>query len=570
MTSLSTFRALSVAIALAGAATAQVQCFEPSFGTLLGTGDDTLFAIQPIGFAFQLGASTYTDMHITTNGKLYLSNAGVPAPGSSGCCSGSSSGLRGTTATAPPTIAPWWHDLVVSAPGGIYINRLSSPTRTVITWDRFVEFGNATVMTMQVQLYGTGEVVFYYTSNVLVRTSGTCLTGLSPGAAAAEPGVTNLSAGASTAVPTVYELFNNTTLPFDLGNQGLVFVPNLGGGYDVSAAPCVPASSAPYGVGCSPGPCAASELFTTGIDVNGVDLVFTPHLNGGYDVTATTGLFDANVGTDLLAGDDTLHLNNALGFSFPYCGTATSAIDICSNGFVWLQTGSNSSTDFSESIAELLGQSDRIAVLWDDYDGTVAGTVHFNAVAGKAMATWNGISEFGAANANTFQLQLFPDGHFVISISSVVNLDAVIGYAAGAPGAGFAADFSAAPFNTGPAGPKVNLAAQSGSRPLIGGSFNVDVGNLPGATAHVAWLFGIAQASFDLTPYGVPNCALLHTNEVFWFGQPASAPGAVMTLFVPSIPALAGVSVQSQVLVLNSNPVLISGSNGLTLTFGTL
>jgi hypothetical protein len=564
MTSLSALRAIALATALAGAATAQVQCFEPSFGALLGTGDDTLFAIQPIGFTFTLGSGSYTDMHISTNGKLYLSNAGVPTPGSNGCCTGSASGL----VSGAPTISPWWHDLDASSPGGVYVNRLSSPTRTVITWDQTLEFGNATRMTFQAQLYASGEVVFYYAANVLVRTSGDCLVGLSPGGAVADPGQSDLSSSPSTSVPTAYQLFNSSASPFDLANNGVVFAPNLGGGYDISAAPCIPAASLAYGAGCSPGPCAAYELFTAGIDVNGTDLVFTPNVNGGYDVTAATGLFDSNLGTDLVADDDSLHVNNALGFSFPYCGTSTSAIDVCSNGFVWLQTGAALSADFSESIAELVTLPDRIAVLWDDYDAGTAGTVHFNAVSGKAIVTWNGVTEFSAANANTFQLQLFPDGHFVISVSSVVNADALIGYAAGAPGTGYAADLSATPFYTGAQGPAVRLAAQSGSRPIIGGSFNVDVTNLPGSTAHVAWMFGFAQASFDLTPYGIPNCALLHTNEAFWFGQTASSPSATMTLAIPPIGALAGAVLQSQVLVLDANPLLISGSNGLSLTFG--
>ena len=574
MTSHFTARALAVALALTGLAQAQVSCFEPNFGTVVGIGDDVLFPIQPIGFAFPLGGTTYTDVHITTNGKFYLSNAGVPAPGTSGCCSGTSAGLRGTTATAPPTIAPLWHDLNVTAPGAVYLNNpLTSPTRTVITWDRTIEFGDATAtrFTVQCQLYPTGEVVFYYSSNTLVRTTGTCLVGLSPGGGAAEPGVTDLSLGASTTVPTVYELFNNTTLPFDMPNNGVVFVPNLAGGYDVFAAPCIPASSSPYGAGCSAGPCAAYEQFTTGIDVNGVDLVFSPNGNGGYFVTGATGLFDPNVGAALAAGDDTLAVNNPLGFSFPYCGTSTSAIDVCSNGFVWLQTGSTTSTDFTESTAELLTLQDRICAVWDDFNFLTTGTLSFNALPGKAIVTWANVPEFGGTNSNTFQLQLFPTGQFVVSASSLANLDAIIGYAYAAPGTGFVADLSATPFDTGAAGAAIGLSAAAGSRPLINATFNADVTNVPVGSGIVAWLFGFAQQSLDLTFIGAPTCFLLNTNDAFWFGYGATSPITPVSFFVPNLPALSGAQLQSQAVTVGApGSVNASGllfSNGLTLTF---
>lgn len=570
MSSFSALRAAALAVALTGLASAQITCFEPNFGTSLGTGDDTLFPIQSLGFAFPLGASTYTDIHVSTNGFAYLSNAGVPAPGGSGCCTGSASGLVGGT----PRVATLWHDLNVTSPGAVYLNLLSSPTRAVITWDRTLEFGDGTNtrFTAQAQLYQTGEVVFYYSANSAVRTSGDCLVGLSPGGAVADPGATNLSAGGSTTVPTVYEIFNNSTALFDLANNGVVFAPNAGGGYDIFAAPCIPASSSPYGAGCSAGPCAAYEQFTAGIDVASTDLVFTPNGNGGYVVTSATGSYDTNTGTAFVgAGDDDLFVNNALGFSFPYCGTSTSAIDVCTNGFVWLQTGSSVSADFSESTAELLTLQDRIAVNWDDFNFTGGGTLSFNALPGKALVTWDGVPEFSTTNLNTFHLQLFPSGVFIISLPTLANLDAVIGYAAGAPGTGYVADLSATPFNTGAAGVAIGLAAQFGSRPLINANFNADVTNVPAGSSVIAWLFGFAQQSLDLSFIGAPSCFLLNTNDAFWFGYPATAGVTPVSFFVPNIPALSGAQLQSQAVTVGApgsvNAAGLLLSNGLTLTF---
>jgi hypothetical protein len=565
MTSLSAFRALSLTGGLlASMSLASAQCFEQNFGTLLGTGDDTVFAIQPIGFQFPLGATTYTDVHVSTNGLFYLSNAGSPAPGSSGCCSGSSS----TLLSGSPRIAPWWHDLVVNAPGGVYLN--SSATRTVITWDRALEFGNSTPVTFQVQIFPDGDVVMYFDSAVLVRTLGTCLTGFSAGGGATDPGAADLSAGSvGGTLPSAYELFDNTTLPFDLANLAVTFDANGLGGYDVSVAPCVFASSATYGVGC-PGPWAGYEEFTNGIDLNGGAIHFFPNGAGGYQITPCNACFYNNIGTDLVLGDDDLAVGLNLGFSFPYAGTNTTAIDACSNGFVWLQSGVSISTDFSESIAELLSEPDRIAVNWDDYNPSVAGTVHFNALPGVAVVTWNGVTEWGAGNSNTFQLQLYPDGSFVIAHQSVANLDALVGWAAGAPGAGTAFDLSANPQDTGGVGSPMTHGAFNNDRPILGQSFDVIFDGIPAGVTNIAWLLGFTQTSLPLGSFGAPGCALLHSNDLSWVGAQVTSGPVVGTLFVGNDPALVGLSIQSQgvALVPGINPLGLVVSNGLTINIG--
>src|SRR5688572_30970481 len=60
------------------AATASAQCLDRVYGTSLGAGPDTMFAMQPIGFAFPLGGTTYTDIHVTDKGYVFLSNNNVP------------------------------------------------------------------------------------------------------------------------------------------------------------------------------------------------------------------------------------------------------------------------------------------------------------------------------------------------------------------------------------------------------------------------------------------------------------------------------------------------------------
>ncbi len=219
-------------------------CFEANLGTLVGTGDDVVLGMQGIGFPFEFDGVSYTDVHVSTNGLFYLSNGGSPAPGGSACCSGSVGNLVSGLA---PRICPLWYDLVLSAGngGGVYVN--SSATRCVITWDRATEFGNDVPFTVQAQLFPNGEIQFYYSPEVLVRTSGTCLVGMSEANGATAGGGENLSANPLLPATTSYELFDNGSLPFDLAGEAVLFTPGVRG-YQMTRLPC--AVHGVYGHGC--------------------------------------------------------------------------------------------------------------------------------------------------------------------------------------------------------------------------------------------------------------------------------------------------------------------------------
>ena len=68
----------SISLLAALASQASAQCFESSFGTLLGVGDDTLLALQPMNFVFPMPAggvaASYTHAQANTNGNIYLTN----------------------------------------------------------------------------------------------------------------------------------------------------------------------------------------------------------------------------------------------------------------------------------------------------------------------------------------------------------------------------------------------------------------------------------------------------------------------------------------------------------------
>ena len=68
------------------AASLSAQCYETNLGTQIGTGDDTLFAVQPLGFTFPMGgiAATYDAVQFNTNGVAFLTNGTTAAVGGTG------------------------------------------------------------------------------------------------------------------------------------------------------------------------------------------------------------------------------------------------------------------------------------------------------------------------------------------------------------------------------------------------------------------------------------------------------------------------------------------------------
>src|SRR5690606_30202097 len=93
---------------------------------------------QPLGFAFPLGGTTYTDVHITDKGYVWLTNAGVPA--TPGFVDYTATGAE--LASQGPRIAALWGDFQALAVNGAQIwLDTSAPGRAVITWEKLECFG---------------------------------------------------------------------------------------------------------------------------------------------------------------------------------------------------------------------------------------------------------------------------------------------------------------------------------------------------------------------------------------------------------------------------------------------
>jgi len=135
--------------------------------------------------------------------------------------------------------------------------------------------------------------------------------------------------------------------------------------------------------------------------------------------------FENALGTNIGAGDDTVSYNNALGFTFPGPSGPVTAIDIASNGFVWLGTNPNHDPACcsGDSAAFLAGDA-RVAGYWMDLyppGAPAGGGVFFNAIpAGggfpaRAVITWSQCPEYFSNPNITAQVQLVSTGEIVIN-----------------------------------------------------------------------------------------------------------------------------------------------------------
>jgi hypothetical protein len=349
------------------------------------------------------------------------------------------------------------------------------------------------------------------------------------------------------------------------------------------------ASSQSYGAGCYDRAGSVYEAFTgatfdldTGSPTNSIQ--FTPSGAGGYIVVPGSNQFFAPTSTDLLLTDDSLAPAQTLPFAFPFGGTTTNAIRICSNGFLWLN-GTETSADLSPTASELLQLAPRIAPHWTDLNpatlvgGVRVGSIHYdvNPVSGHAICTWLTVPEFGnPGNLSTFQVDLAPTGAFELRWQSC-TLTATRALMTGASKGLGARDGGSVDLST--ALPLVTFADAEAlrlslsARPRLGTTVQLATSNpsSQGVGVNFLGLAAIPAPGFDLAPLGAAGCvALLDINQAIGnvisnLGLPGTS--LQIALPIPANPALAGLSLWTQSIWLDAaaNALGLLSSNGQQL-----
>ena len=314
-------------------------------------------------------------------------------------------------------------------------------------------------------------------------------------------------------------------------------------------------------------------------DVSNQSFLFTPNgSNSYYSVQRTPGTTfytDPTGGTSLAMSDDTfVQVTPTGGVQVKLYGVNYASFYVGSNGYITFTSGD---TTYDESFASHFNQP-RISALMDDLLPTT-GQVTWKQTADRVAVTWQGVSEYGATNSNSFQMELFFDGHIRITCLGIAATDGLIGLS---QGLGTPVDFVESDFST---YSSLSLAlvlpasASEGDGVLVGQgtvslstvqAANVTVSLTSGNTgkvtvpATVTVLAGQTSATFNVTIVdnalldGTQNATITATAAPF---APASGTiavqdneTAVLTLTVPAT-ATEGVGTVSGTVRVSAIPV---------------
>lgn len=326
-------------------------------------------------------------------------------------------------------------------------------------------------------------------------------------------------------------------------------------------------------VGCGSCQSAVYEQFNaSGFDLANSAMQYSLS-NGQYTAGSSTATFVPATGTNLNLGDDA-RTSVILPFTLSYPGGTTTALDVCSNGFVSV---GNNGASYQPDVTDLLSALPRWSASWRDLNPNAGGQVVVDSTATEVRITWNAVRTYGSNSTNTFQYQFRSDGRVTIVYQNMHTSggdDVLVGWSPGGvtvdPGA---SDFSAQL----PGG--ISLCAQpfhglqfnASARPILGTSVNLQTTGIPAGTPFGAVLMSFQQAlpPQDLTGFGMPGCHGYVANGVtLLFLNPSSSHAQVF--HVPSAPAFTGLEVAGQSFTFSPGltPAGVVASNGVLMILG--
>lgn len=135
-----------------------------------------------------------------------------------------------------------------------------------------------------------------------------------------------------------------------------------------------------------------------------------------------------------LGDDDSVLLTLTGGKQVGLYGSAFGSVRIGSNGYITFDTDDTNGT---ETLADHFAIM-RISALFDDLDPSAGGEISWQQLTDRVVVTFLNVPEAGAANSNSFQIEMFFEGTIRITY---LNIDAADGLAGLSDGASLPADF---------------------------------------------------------------------------------------------------------------------------------
>ncbi len=571
---------LGAAIAIAAALPAQ-NCPERNLGIALGTGDDVMFGIQPIGFAFPFAGTTYTDVHVNCNGYFFLSNAGVPtAP-----TGGDYSSTPGELVAGGPRVCVLWNDLNITAGNNASVYIDSTPSRCTITWDNAVNFGHTTLFQIQAQLFPSGEIRLYWSEGATNNSSfnfvaGSGITGVSPGLGALLPAASDLSTGAVTSSDTLYEQWT-VQGTFDLPLRSMQLIPTNPGWLWVTTPWSGCAATRDFGLGCVDARDSFYELMpASGFDLANTRLALVRTGNGYIATSSSTATFvTPSLGAQVVANADDATQTVQLAAPMPIPGGTTQFLTVSSNGTIALSANGNGA-GFAPDANVFLGYAETaIAAAWHDYNPafTGSGKITFEQLGGIAYVTWNNVYSYNSASPDRFQCQFdVASGNITIVYEAfgAVGNPYLVGYSlGGASVRTIESDLSAelgSSILVEDAGVQ-GVTLSTNGLPLIGNAAFAYVATFVPAVSPVGVLFfgDTATPPVDLGFLGMPGCRAYTNANLVSVVFPVASGTGTQPLPIPPVAALIGTDLVAQVVAFSlQTPATLVTSNGTQITIG--
>ncbi len=181
-------------------------------------------------------------------------------------------------------------------------------------------------------------------------------------------------------------------------------------------------------------------------DLDNQTLTLTPDGSARFYSACRTGAAafptDPSGGTVLSLSDDSFaEVSLSGGMQVSFYGSSYSSFFVGSNGYVTFGSGD---IDLGGSLTTHFALP-RIAALLDDLDPGSGGSVSWRQLADRVVVTFQDVPEYGRANANSFQIEMFFDGTIRITH---LRLAATGGLAGLSQGLGLPADFQESDLNT--------------------------------------------------------------------------------------------------------------------------